>query len=126
MTIVMLADAGSSMSWPLGRTRRVAVLQGILDQLLPSAPPGSRLIAFNSVPLMLEAGGRLPEPAGSTALHLAIEEATKFRPSRLVVISDGEADDADAALAAARRLNCHIATHYCGDEGNHAATAFLR
>jgi hypothetical protein len=42
------------------------------------------------------------------------------------VVSDGEPQDPESALAAARRLSCEIACYFCGDETNHTAVAFLR
>jgi hypothetical protein len=59
-------------------------------------------------------------------LHLAIAHIAPLQPSPLIVLSDGEPDDARAALAAAGALNCVIQTFYCGDETNRAAISFLR
>jgi hypothetical protein len=128
-TIVLL-DTSTSMAEPIGNRRRIDVLEDILRQVLPSTP-GVRLFGFSSAVTELEGavaehGVHLPEPGGGTALHLAIQHVAALRPSRLIVISDGEPDDADAALAAARELGCEIVSYFAGDERNHAAVAFLR
>jgi hypothetical protein len=122
---LILLDTSGSMSEPVGSRRRIDVLADILRQVLP-ATPGARLIAFSSIPHEIESGAPLPEPGGGTDLAAALNYAGRFHPNRVVVISDGEPTDADAALAAARALGCPIGTYYAGDEKNHAATSFLR
>jgi hypothetical protein len=128
--IVILLDTSTSMAEPIGSRRRIDVLADILCQALPSTP-GVRLFGFSSAVTELEGatsehGVHLPEPAGGTALHFAIRHVAPLRPSRLIVISDGEPDDADAALSAARELDCEIITYFAGDERHHAAVGFLR
>ena len=56
----------------------------------------------------------------------AIEQVASLHPNPLIVISDGEPDDARAALDAVISLGCVIQTFYCGDETNRAAISFLR
>jgi hypothetical protein len=58
--------------------------------------------------------------------HLALEYLLPSRLQRVIVISDGEPDDPQAAITAARALRCVISTYFCGDERNRAAMAFLR
>jgi hypothetical protein len=41
-----------------------------------------------------------------------------MKPRRIIVISDGEPSQPEAALAAARALGCEIATFFAGDELN--------
>jgi hypothetical protein len=127
MTSVVLLDTSSSMAELVGAQRRIDVLHSILATVLPPARATSdvRLVAFNSVVRELD-GARVPEPAGGTALHLALEFVAPMRPVQVIVISDGEPYDPEAALRAARALDCHIVTYFCGDERNHAAVAFLR
>src|SRR3954454_19197901 len=95
-----ILDCSGSMAEPVGRQRRIDVLQTILDRILPAAP-GACLIAFASIPVVLDRGARLPEPGGSTALHLALEVAAGLQPEQVIVITDGEPNDPDAALEAA-------------------------
>jgi hypothetical protein len=122
---VVLLDTSTSMAEPIGSRRRIDVLADILHQVLP-ATLGVRLFAFSSAVREIERHAPLPEPEGGTALHLALAHAASLAPARVVVISDGEPDDADAALAAARELGCEIITYFAGDERNHAAVAVLR
>jgi hypothetical protein len=122
---VILLDTSTSMAEPIGSRRRIDVLEAILHQLLPSTP-GVRLFAFSSAVREIEQHARLPEPEGGTALHLALAHAASLAPARVVIISDGEPDDADAALAAARGLGCAVATYFAGSDDNHTAIAFLR
>jgi hypothetical protein len=70
--------------------------------------------------------GPLPEPEGGTNLAGALIHIRPLRPRRVIVISDGEPNDPEAALAAARALATHVASYFCGDENNFAAIAFLR
>jgi hypothetical protein len=115
---------------PVGARRRIDVLAEILTTVMPTVST-VRIFAFSSTVIELEnvvgeQGVHLPDPDGSTALHRAIEHVAPLHPSPLIVISDGEPDDARAALDAACGLRCVIQTFYCGDETNRAAIAFLR
>jgi hypothetical protein len=106
------------------------VLDEILTTVLPTVSK-VRIFAFSSTVIELknavgDQGVHLADPGGSTALHRAIEHVAPLRPSPLIVISDGEPDDARAALDAACGLHCVIQTFYCGDETNRGAIAFLR
>jgi hypothetical protein len=127
---LILLDTSSSMTSPVGSRRRIDVLAEILASVLP-ATPNVRLFSFNSVVTELEHavtehGIHLPEPEGSTALDRAIAQVAPLRPNLLIVISDGEPNEARAALDAACGLGCVIQTFYCGDESNRAAISFLR
>lgn len=122
---VILLDVSGSMAEPVGQRRRIDVLADILGQVRPSAPPDTRVIAFASVVREVAPGDPLPEPGGGTDLRAALEYVARFRPARLIVITDGEPYDMDAALGAARALNCHIIAYYAGDERNHDAIAFI-
>jgi hypothetical protein len=130
MSAILLLDTSSSMNSLVGGKRRIDVLAEILTSVLPSVL-GVRVFSFNSVVTELEHavteyGIHLPEPDGSTALHRAIAQVASLHPTPLIVISDGEPDDARAALDAACSLGCVIQTFYCGDESNRAAISFLR
>lgn len=123
---VILLDTSSSMALPVGNRRRADVLADILGALPVTA--GIRRVSFNSVVTEIGADA-WPEPGGGTALAQALTFAAAMNPAHVVIISDGEPDNADAAMAAARDLGargCQIETYFCGDERCHAATAFLR
>lgn len=132
MTAVALADTSGSMAQREGSRRRIDLLADVLQQVL-TADPAFRIIAFGSVPEELtgtEPGTnlRLPEPCGSTALHLALEHVARGpRPTRVVVISDGSPDDPQAALAAAKTLApITIDAYYVGPDDDRAAIGFMR
>ena len=95
-------------------------LQTVFNRVLAETLD-TQVIAFGSVPFVLDRGVNLPPPAGSTALTEAIEAAAAFRPQLLVVLSDGEPNNAASALAVARQLDCDIASIFCGDPSDHTA-----
>jgi hypothetical protein len=123
---VILADVSGSMGFPVSLDkRRIDVLRTTLAAILPSVPDAC-LVAFNDNVFLLEPGQPLPEPAGNTALHLALERARTMWCDHVIVIADGEPDDKQAAIKVALALDCRISTYYCGEEGNRAATSFLK
>jgi hypothetical protein len=87
---------------------------------------GARLFAFNSTVEEIESPERLPVPQGSTGLHLALERAAELYPAEVVVISDGAPDDAERALAVARKLPGVVTAIFTGDEvHNRQAVEFM-
>ena len=123
---VILCDVSGSMSERANaEQRRIDVLQTAFDRVL-SETPDTRVIAFGSVPLILDRGAMLPPPAGGTALTEAIETAAAFHPQLLLVLSDGMPNDPDSALAAARRLECRVVTIFCGNPSDHGAALFMQ
>jgi hypothetical protein len=132
MSAVALVDTSGSMAQREGSRRRIDLLTDVLQQVL-TADPTLRVITFGSVPEELtgtEPGRnlQLPEPCGSTALHLALEYVAQGPlPIRLVVISDGSPDDPQAALAAAKALApVIIDAYYVGPDDDRAAIGFMR
>jgi hypothetical protein len=63
----------------------------------------------------------MPEATGSTDLAGALRFLRQYRPETLVVVSDGEPNDQQAALTAAVALNCKISTVFVGDERSDGA-----
>lgn len=142
----IVADVSYSMSWgddvtfdvngfhlpdgtPVGQ-RRIDRLAKVLAYVLTYTRLQC-LVAFNDVPMdiVLEGHVRLPEPSGSTALHLALEHVHGIRPVplRCMVLSDGSPNDVDLALRAARSLRpMVIDAYYVGPDGNEEALAFMR
>ncbi len=119
---IILADVSGSMAEPAwGGRRKIDVLR----EAIAGAPP-ARLISFSSRPDVLPSAEAIPEPNGSTALHLGLEEAAKLRPARTLVISDGRPDDEALALRAADALPGTIDVIYVGPDGDIEAIAFMR
>lgn len=116
---VILVDVSSSMDMhdaPGGRSRYEAALAELAA--LQAALPGKiAVIAFSSSTVFVP-GGAPPLLGGGT--HLA--EALRFAQladapdMRFVVISDGEPDSTDAALAVAAEYQGRIDTVYVGPE----------
>lgn len=122
--IVILCDTSSSMDDAAGSRRRIEVLREALDRVLPDCP-SARIIAFGSTAAEVPSASRLPEPAGGTALHLALDLAAKLDPSQTLVMSDGQPDSESAAMAAADRVAGRIDTIFCGPDSDRAGRDFM-
>lgn len=133
---VLLADCSGSMTTidnppavGLG-ARRIERLAEILGYLL-SRVRLQGLVCFADLPeeILLEGHVAIPEPAGGTALHLALRHVLEMRPRpvRVIVICDGEPDDAGQALLAARLLRpAPIDAYFCGNDRDVFAADFMR
>lgn len=87
--------------------------------------PGCCLIAFDSAVRHVPDPDRLPRPNGGTALHAALAEAVALAAGQTIVISDGQPDDKQRALAEAHALRGTIDTIYIGPEHDREAIRFL-
>lgn len=85
------------------------------------------LIAFNTS-AQLEASGMLPPPYGGTSLAPALRLARQVHAPgmRVLVITDGEVQDLDGAIAEARRLPVALEGLYVGPEGGRGAAMLRR
>lgn len=118
---VVLADVSASMAGPAtGEDRRIEVLRRAL-----SGVAVARIVAFSDAPREVYEAASLPAPGGGTALHLALDFAARLSPGRTLVVSDGEPDSEEEALAAVDRVPGVIDVVYCGPAGNFRAQAFL-
>jgi hypothetical protein len=120
---VILCDVSSSMREAAGAHTRIWHLRAALDQV---ATPDHTLIAFASHVTPMRGPADLPQPSGGTMLDLGLAAAARHDPRATLVISDGEPNDAAAALEVARGMPGRIDVIYCGDENNHAAMQFMR
>lgn len=120
---VILADVSSSMAESAGARTKFELLRAALAA---AYRPGIRLVAFSSTPTPCDSPAALPDPAGSTALHLALSAAATLRPRRTLVISDGQPDNRAAALEAARELPGLIDVLFVGPDSDKDAIAFMR
>lgn len=133
MTII-LADTSGSMAESAGTRRKIDVLADALREIIPTEgdrrDPNLALFYFNTIQLPATWGpyGRpfVPHPDGGTALHRAIDYIERHHPRKTIVISDGQPDDAGAALDAADRLTGQIDVIYVGPDSDAAAIAFMR
>jgi hypothetical protein len=118
---VILADVSASMAGAsTGEERRIDVMRRAL-----TGAATARLVAFSDVPREVDEAAALPAPSGGTALHLALDFAARLAPGRTLVVSDGEPDSEEEALAAADRVPGVIDVIYCGPASNLRAQAFL-
>jgi Mg-chelatase subunit ChlD len=131
---VILLDTSGSMAFPESGGQRIDIATEIL-RLTLNKTPTARVVIFNALPMELVGLGptigslKLPPPDGSTALHLALNLIGKMtpKPTRVVVISDGQPDDGEAALRSGRALApCAISAFHIGPDNDAVAIAFLR
>ncbi|HEY4207960.1 MAG TPA: hypothetical protein VGM31_14150 [Puia sp.] len=122
---IILADISSSMAERVGADSKIELLRKALTQLGLDWTK-YKLFAFHSFPQKCLDANTIPEPTGSTALHLALKECVIFQPQTTLVISDGQPDDAAAALKEADNLSGRIDCLYIGPENDVAAIAFMR
>lgn len=122
----LLLDYSSSMDGGVfygSQTRKIDALRKIADDLRAdttcpqvgfggSAYDGSNNIRFIE---------RVPEPAGGTPLAEGIDFCAQHGAKRIVVVSDGEPDDPQAALASAKAFGGVVDIVYVGPEGGPGA-----
>ena len=121
-TLALLADVSTSMAERAGAQTKHQILQDAIASIVQNR----HVIAFHSIPVLLQSGAPLPQPTGSTALHLALDFAMALRPRHTIVISDGRPDDETAALAAAGRLSGRIDVIYTGPDDDAVALRFMQ
>lgn len=130
----LLLDVSGSMAYPVGNRQRIEVAADVL-RLSLNRTPGARVVLFNTYAyelVGLDPSARslkLPEAEGGTALHLGLDLIGTMtpKPMRIVLISDGLPDDAEAALRSARALApCEISAFHVGDDGDRIAAGFLK
>lgn len=126
--LVVLVDTSGSMidaDAPGGRRRYDAACDE-LAKLQASQPGKIGVIGFSSYPEFCP-GGKPPFQKGGTDLAAALDYANLIDGlCELVVISDGQPDNPEAALRSARAYKASkISTVYVGPEGG-AGQEFLR
>jgi hypothetical protein len=124
--VVLLDTSGSMAETADGGLLRIEVLREALEWALQAVQAHPILIAFSSTPKKIASPRDLPVPSGGTALEKALAMAGAKGPAKTIVISDGEPDDADVALAAAAVISGSIDTIYCGPDDGVEAKAFLK
>lgn len=120
---IVILDVSGSMAAPAwgGYTKIALLRQAVID-----AWTGERLIVFSSRARVIDSPAGIPEPEDSTAMHEAFALAAQYRPSRTLVVSDGEPDDPAAALAAAEQVSGQIDVLYIGPDSASGAIEFMR
>lgn len=119
---VMLADISASMGMPAtGGQRKIDVLREAVAAAVRQS--AARLFVFSGQSREVR---DVPEPEGNTNLAAALDAVRALDPGVTLVISDGQPDNAAAALAAARKFRGAIDVLYIGPESDAAALAFMR
>ena len=125
--MVILADTSGSMADTAGSRAKIDLLREAVAETWEGLHPSvRRLVRFDSAALSLYSPAELTEPSGGTAMHLGLRTAGNVQPTRVIVISDGQPDDAAEALKAADELGCRIDVLYCGPDSDAASIAFMR
>jgi hypothetical protein len=120
----LLLDTSGSMSMECkGKDRRIDVLRKAVEALDWQS---YRLFTFDSFCVEIPNPSGLWTTGGGTALDLGLKEIAKLNPSQTVVISDGEPNNEQDAIAAAGLLSGTISTVYIGDDADKSAIAFMR
>lgn len=117
---VILADVSGSMTGHAADGRRKIDL---LREAVNAARAGARLVVFSQHAREVD---QIPEPETNTDMAAGLETVKAFDPGTTLVISDGEPDDAHAALAVARTFRGAIDVLYIGPADNARAIDFMR
>lgn len=128
---LVLFDRSDSMSdrdclTDLGPEQRYTVARAQLQRLQAEAPGKWGIVQFNHF-VDFVPGGVPDLPGGTTNIAAALEFIRPVDGAgvRIILISDGQPDNASAALDAARKFKTKIETVYIGPEGGEGAE-FLR
>lgn len=115
----LMLDVSGSMATPLGpNERRIDKLRILVGQFRDQ-----RRFEFSYGCSELTASESPSEPAGGTNMTEAFNCAKREKLTHLVLITDGEPDNADTALEAAKGMKIDV--FYVGDDGNQKAKDFL-
>lgn len=114
----LLLDISSSMAWMVNQSswnngsgpRRIDALRAILDGLEGSGVHIPKIAFSDDAHVITD----LPEPSGGTNLRGGIDFAKLTGAEHLIVISDGEPDDAPGALKAGIAFDGPIDVFYVG------------
>ena len=127
----LLLDVSGSMDERLSREERAIDKLRKVARDLRNNCPTVRQIVFPAGPAgpacdqARELAGDIPEPGGTTPLAAAIRLAASHGALHLLIVSDGEPTDKEAARQAAQAAKCQIDVCYIGRPGD-AGEGFLR
>ena len=121
--VVLLLDTSGSMDSPADSPgeRRIDALRGVVATLRQKQL-AFRQLSFNSDFMWTDI---VPEPSGGTNLSGALDFVGQIKPEHLIIVSDGEPDSPDAAMASAKKLSCKIDVFFVGPKGS-PGDAFLK
>jgi hypothetical protein len=109
--IIFLLDVSGSMDWDVNGRRKIDHLRSVLQEYREN-----RKICFNSS--IIE--GEIPEPYGGTDMASAFRylRSREYKVEQLVLVSDGDPDDPQDAIAQALQLHIPVNIVYIGQRGS--------
>jgi hypothetical protein len=123
-TYCILLDTSGSMNHKCrGEETRLDILRQAIATLNWQT---SKIFSFNSIVTAIETPNEIEIAGGGTNLARALETIIPLNPCRTIVISDGDPDDENRALAVAEKLTGTISTLFIGDDGDKSAIAFMK
>lgn len=122
-TVMLLIDTSGSMSDSLtGGMRKIDGLRKSVQDINP-LDNGVPMIAFGGPhDAQVRFVDKIPDPDGSTPLHVAIPYAREYGATRIVVISDGHPDDSESSSEEAKKFGGQIDVVYVGNPGDQGST----
>ncbi len=123
--VIAVCDCSGSMYDPIGNSN-ISKIEHLRIALrdLQAAHPKLRILAFGSRMRWVTNVDDIDANLGGTNLAGALEEVSKLKPRRTIIISDGVPDNKDAALDMVDLVTGRIDCVYCGPDG-HPAIAYL-
>lgn len=119
---VILADVSDSMQDLVGESqRKIDILREAVT--VARSKSSARLMVFSDQAREVES---IPEPEANTNLTAGLKAALAHDPGVTLVISDGQPDRPDEALAIARQFRGVIDVLYIGPDSDLDAIAFMR
>jgi hypothetical protein len=118
---LLLVDCSSSMGdHVITGERKIDKLRAIVETLRATHPVPMAAFGLRSS-TTVELVESIPEPAGMTPLHRAIDFGRVQEANHLVVVTDGHPDSGTLAYAAADAFQGPIDVFFIGDEGDAGA-----
>ncbi len=124
--MVLCCDCSGSMWGEVNGKRAIDWLREAVARMQDEAKTaGTRvaLVCFNNAAWLAQS--ITDDPYGGTAMDAGLKECARLNPAKVIVVSDGEPNDPEAALSAARECPGVIDMIYVGIDGNKHAIEFM-
>lgn len=122
---MLLVDVSGSMGDTIASgARKIDALRDVVATLRETHPVPIAAFGLNAKPAVAFVE-KIPDPSGMTPLAEGIDFSKQARATHIIVVTDGQPDDQDEALEAARRFGGVVDVFFIGDENGHGA-AFCR